>query len=252
MEIPGFKPLALLLCGLSLVGLLAWPSHAFARGGVDGGGGGAIHCEAPNGDKRQLVPSVTLGKIEFQIVRNKDLYVSPLTNGHSHQLLDLWEASSGYGPFYLHPQEIMYSNEGIDKQIARAVQRLTSALPEFGERVAKHVTHVRQHWMAIPPNAYVVPPTDTKVRFLPRGCQIVGFGAYSDSDDNLVIDPAIAKSVTQTDLAALFVHEAVYKVLRDSGEVEDSWKTRRIVGLMFSKGPLVVSELENGFPPLSN
>jgi hypothetical protein len=251
MEASRFKIQWLLLSGLALIGL-AWPLLASARGGVDGGGGGAIHCDAPNGDQPQIMPSVNLGKIEFQIVRARDAYVSPLTNGRGFQLLDLWEASSGFGPFFLHPQKIVYSNESVDQQIARAVGRLEAVEPEFGRRVGEAVQHVRKHWLTIPPNAYVVPPVDTRVRFLPIGCQIVGFGAYSDSDDNLVIDPSIAKAVTQTDLAALFLHEAVYKVLRDQGQAEDSWKTRRIVGLMFSSRPLVLSELENGFPQNSN
>ncbi|MES2856180.1 MAG: hypothetical protein V4692_09965, partial [Bdellovibrionota bacterium] len=176
------------------------------------------------------------------------VYYSPITNTRDTQLLDLWEAEAGFGPFYLHPIDVVYSEDPVDQQIERAMKRLTGVLPKFGRAVEEALVHVRKNVSPVPKGSYVLVSDDTRVRFLPLGCALVGYGQYSDIEDNLIIDLTVGESVTVTDEAALWVHEAVYKVLRDTKDEPDSYNTRRIVALMFSNRVLIRSELENGFP----
>jgi hypothetical protein len=247
MKDAGYRFNQFLLCGLAWA-MLAQPHSAFA-GGVDGGGGGgAIRCQAPNGDQPTVVRRLRNGEPVLEVVRGRDAFRAKLTNGRDTQLTDLWEAAVGFGPFFLHPQKVVYREDAIDSQIDRAMQRLAAVAPDFAEKAARALAHVRKHVMNIPEGTYVMPPTDTRIRFLPIGCQQIGFGAYDDKLDNLVIDPTVAKASTKTDFAGLIVHEAVYKALRETENAQDSWKARRIVGLIFAEGPFTLDELEKGFP----
>lgn len=64
---------------------------------------------------------------------------------------------------------------------------------------------------------------------------------FDDSTNKLVIDKTVfLKLLSQTDVAAAFIHEAVYKTLRDEpADHTDSIRSRVIVGKMFSSFPLV-------------
>jgi hypothetical protein len=235
----------LALCkGLMLA--LAFVPVAAQAGGLDGGGsGGVIRCEDPDGDRSQIIPTIVNGKVEFQIVKKQDLYQSPITNGRKFQLTELFEADTGYGPFYNHRLRVDYNSSPVKDQVLQAVRKLIAINPAFGNEVAKIIERIRI--MPIPENAAVADPVDTAIRFLPVGCKLHGFGDYSDADDNLVLDPTVVKDVATTDIAAIYLHEAIYKVLRSSENAKNSWKTRRMVGLLFSTSMPTWKEMNEGF-----
>jgi hypothetical protein len=59
-------------------------------------------------------------------------------------------------------------------------------------------------------------------------------GSYSDIENTLKIDPKIWNGFSNTDKAAFYFHEAIYKYLRDTEQDRTSWRTRKIVGYLFS------------------
>ena len=222
---------------------LAVPWTALAKGGLDGGGGGAIHCEPEDSKPKVFVRKD--GRLEARSAL--DTYVSPLTNSRDTQFMDLFEAAAGYGPFFERRQTIEYNDRHIDEQLSSAMTRLRAVNTEFAQKVGDALEHVRKRMFRPPPGAYVVVPPDTNIRYLPIGCKMVGLGMYSDSEDNLVVDWDVAKRIRITDRAAFLVHEAIYKVLRDTEDATNSYKTRRMVGLLFASGPITWQEMNEGW-----
>ncbi|HVK61126.1 MAG TPA: hypothetical protein VM432_06230 [Bdellovibrionales bacterium] len=235
------------LCGLLLIGP-ALPSAAFAAGGVDGGGGGSITCTIPDADSGQVIRTVENGEVVYRYVRTGQVYQSLMTNGRDFQFLDLWEAETGFGPFFLNQIDIPYNEDSVDTQVDRAMKRLVEVLPELGKKSEIALAHIRKNILPLPDGVVVDEPRDTRIRFKPKECKVVGFALYSDEDDNLAIDPSMKKLVTKTDFAALFIHEAIYKVLRNEQNEQDSWRTRRIVAFLFSNEKLDPKILLDGFP----
>ena len=184
--------------------LLSLTSVAYAGHG-EGNGGGAIVCADGKGE-------ITSAK-----------------------LLDLWEMEQKY------PGSIERSEDAKEIQLERAVNRLRNydgALAEKVERVLatldqKKITHLASEGMLAPPN-------DTMIKFLksPRNCPLTGAAIYNDQEDTLTIDSEVLGKMSETDLAALDFHEALYKVQRiDIAKSSNSVSARLITGGIFSNLP---------------
>ncbi|MEK7690734.1 MAG: hypothetical protein AAB425_06915, partial [Bdellovibrionota bacterium] len=83
------------------------------------------------------------------------------------------------------------------------------------------------------------PPSDTKLKFLrdETGCYLEGLALYNDETQILEVDGKLFNSplLSTTQKAALFVHEAVYKVFRQQRRVDSSILVRKIIAYLFSK-----------------
>lgn len=228
--------------GILAIALILATPLCLAKGGQDGGGGGVIRCEKADG------PTYERRVINGEVVYIKVPPHSSLSHNRSFELLDLWEAESGNGPFLGHLTTVPYDGSTPKAvQIDRAIKRLASVDPAMAKDVQTYHAYVTQRMFPAPAGDYVLAPEDTDVRFLPRGCSIEGLGSYSDRQDDLVYDAAIMKALPPMDQAAFEIHEAVYKMLRVHQGATDSWQTRRIVGLMFSAESFTSNDLINGF-----
>ncbi len=215
-------------------------SLAASAGASHGGGGGVINCE--------IKPAIVMkkdrdGKMKLQVEYDqKAAQDLGLSHGRKYQLTDLWEAEKGYGPFREESHRrgrnlnMMFDNKTtVQNQIVNALKRLAQVNPEFARIVSEKLLIVQQNVISIPEGSYVLPPQDTDIRYLKKGCEVVGLGMYFDIENNLVIDPEVKSSLLKIDEAAFFVHEAIYKALRDTSHVETSWSTRKMVGYLFSE-----------------
>ena len=68
---------------------------------------------------------------------------------------------------------------------------------------------------------------------VPNGCQIEGVGFY-ESDGTLKVAQPIYQTLSATNRAAFILHEAIYKLARETGDAKDSEGTRKLVAAMFS------------------
>ncbi len=233
-----------ILCLIFSATFFYLPKVKAIAGGQDGGGGGVIHCEKTQDSSVDLRFIVKDGKKILKKIPKKSF----LSNGRKFQFIDLWEAENGYGPFIRQKLTIPTDNR-VSKKIylENAFQKLGLVNAQLAELIRKYHVYITSRMQPIPPGNYVIPPRDTDIRFLPRGCLPLGFGAYSDREDNLVYDAEIMSKILTIDQAAFEIHEAVYKYLRESKGHASSWKTRHIVGLMFSNEPFTWQDIAQDF-----
>jgi hypothetical protein len=191
------------LTTLFFMALLALPQLAAAQGNGGVRGGGAVLCEDFFG----------IQKLE---------------------LLDLFEARR-FGLV------VPPSAKTVPEQVTDALTRLAEVDVSFGREAARAHTDNQAIRRDPPPRMTLAPPNDLDLEFIPQGCQILAVAKYMPRYENgrdvLFVDPAnYARLSTSTDRAALEVHEAVYKVLRDrhDSRIKDSRWARILTALLFS------------------
>lgn len=221
-------------------------SSAVLAGGQDGGGGGAVRCEKLADGRIEIRSEMIDGRLEFF----KAPPPSALKNDRKFQILDLWEAQEGYGPFRRNKRTVPFDNvTPTAVQVQKAFERLDKVNPRFAKLVRDSHKIVTRKIEPVADEEYILPPIDTDVRYMPRGCMIVGFGTYWDTKEKLIYDPQVYDNVPLIDIAALEVHEAVYRVLRSSKfKDKTSWRARRITALMFAMESFTWDQALKGFP----
>ena len=152
------------------------------------------------------------------------------------ELVDLWEASAIGG------LEIKRTVEPIPIQAERAINKLKLQNLNFGTLVEMEFKKLPSIMRKLSPGVALAKPHDLYNGFEKAGpCFLAGLALYVDDENVLYYDEkAIEFGANEdwaplpiTDQAALWVHEAVYKVLRDTQHVTDSRKARAIVGQLF-------------------
>lgn len=130
---------------------------------------------------------------------------------------------------------IVRSNIDVDQQRREAFNKLGKIVsPEFQVYIEKVYVHAISISQNLPENISILAPTDINNDLIQTGCTLAGVASYSDEKDRLLIDPRLFSKMPPTDQAALWVHEVVYKALRDlAGDIE-STRARKIVAYLFS------------------
>lgn len=191
----------------TLISALLLTSTLAIAGHGEGNGGGAIVCA----DGAGKITSVTL--------------------------LDLWEMEAKY------PGSIVKTNVPKEEQLAKAVERLSKYDKDLAAKVADVLVDLESKKVdLLADDGILAPPSDTLIKSLktPRNCPLSGAALYDDKKDTLTIDPEVIKKMTQTDLAALDFHEALYKAQRNSiARPTDSVSARKITGAIFSNLPSI-------------
>jgi hypothetical protein len=180
--------------------LLIGPAFAKATGGSVVNGGGGLVC--PDG------------------VHLFDLFEATIPGEHSEDGL-----------------KIIDSTDDVEAQVRVQIAKLERAVgPRFMERVLNAYKKSKQEAVDVPNGISIAPPTDVNNEFVKTGCdrQIQGVASYNDSKNRLNIDRKLYDRMSKTDQAALWVHEAIYKVLRELTPTQDSRLTRKIIGYLFS------------------
>lgn len=159
-------------------------------GPLDGGGGGAYVCR--------------IGGI-----------------AQSAELIDLWEARNRpYKWATTHTSayrlNIPYTNENVDVQIARAMNKLGQADPVWARRVALDLAFVRTHIESLTPDVSIEVPPDALAVYSKTGCPPEGMMYFDADAESLTISKEIfGKLINNTNIAAAYTHEAIYKSLRE-------------------------------------
>ncbi len=151
----------------------------------------------------------------------------------SAKLLDLREAEK-------QGMTIPRSDEPAEVQLERALAKLHETHAVLATKMRQVLRTMKI--VLIPAGERLPPPTDTNIRVLkePRNCSLEGVAAFDDKTEELSIDGEIEAAMSRTDLAALYFHEAVYRVYRQSyAQTRNSLKARKLTGTIFSDAPLV-------------
>lgn len=178
-------------------------------GTKDGGGGGAYVCRNGKGSIRKAM------------------------------LADLWEAQNTTirWPHKKGTLRVEKSNASAIEQFKKALAKLAEVDPGFASEVEAAFQKVWGDIVVVPPEVSIAVPNDLKNVFFPTGCPAEGMMYYDDDTELLNVRSDIFEAMdkeSQTDKAAAYMHEALYKVLRDQAGHEDSRRARRLVGCLFS------------------
>lgn len=141
----------------------------------------------------------------------------------SAELLDLYEGSVMSGG------EVQRSAAPMELQIKAAVEKI----PERSRFLIQvYVDKVLKSFRLTPSGAKLMPIKDSFEVVLPRGCAAEQLANYYN--DNLVlVSRDLWSALSETDRAALILHEAVYAVNRTVGAV-DSRQSRNVVSHLFA------------------
>jgi hypothetical protein len=146
-------------------------------------------------------------------------------------LLDLREAlATGH--------EIPRSAEPVESQIRAALNKLEAVEPRFAQSAWNAYFELQGSVKQPDAGMALAPPIDAMIRQIPRGCFFAGVAIYRAKEKTLDLDPVVYAQLDATGQAALWVHEAIYKVLRDQRGATDSRAARRLTGRLFSTAPL--------------
>lgn len=190
---------------------LSLPALVGADGGDSGGGRGG---------------SVFVGKVKGKTVaRMADLLEAEIAPFN-------WPHSSKDGTI-----RIKRTNKvPAEAQFSDAIKRLALVDREFAEAVAEAKESIFAKRNPVKPGVEIQ-PDDSGTVYSPNGMKLKGM-MYVNPDTGMldVREELFSILETQTDIAAAWLHEAIYKVLRGTTGTLTSKTTRRLVGCLFADG----------------
>lgn len=145
------------------------------------------------------------------------------------EVLDLWEGQAVYG------FNINRSDEEVVTQIKSALDKLKVIIPLLHDDVKEIIFGLKETAEILPAGTTLAFPHDALPDYTKEGCNLIGLMFYDSFKEAVMYEESsIQKLQSKTDEAALWVHEAIYKVLRDKFKEANSRATRRLVGCLFS------------------
>jgi hypothetical protein len=168
------------------------------------------------------------------------------------ELLDLWEGRELMSP----PAMPLASTSSVAEQASQALQRLKGLFPNPMEFTVKSgdkaftgaEAFLWQLNFSIEPflqdpapesmrrwhDKSLEPTQDSLEEAIPAGCDLLQAIRYQDASGRILVNEDLVQAMDATNQAALYVHEAVYKILREQFGERNSKRTRRAVALAFS------------------
>lgn len=188
----------------------AWARPTAPSGHEQGNGGGAVVCRDSSG----------------KIV--------------SAELLDLWERRAS-------KQATYQSSAAVNDLIKWALVRISKNNAAFGARVRQAYEENRKIVTEVADGISLKSPDDAFEWMFEDGCKLEGAANYQTrfGNDRLYIDLRIVQMMSPTSQAALWIHEAIYKVLRQDDGDTNSLRTRDIVSQIFASEPVPEMNFNN-------
>lgn len=187
-----------------------WSSLAFSNAKVVGNGGSVVLCK--NSDNKVIKSELF------------DLYEGRVLNGNTYKEIS--------DPF-LH-------------QAQNKIDQLTKSLdqnPKAEGSIQEKFDFVNKNLIFLPTGVGLKPINDIDEFILPKNCELTQTINFR-IDYKIYVDSDVWSTLTETQKAALLVHETIYWYLREAGtpkrnSVEiNSKRTRKAVSLLFSEANL--------------
>lgn len=147
----------------------------------------------------------------------------------SSELLDLWEGR------LIQTWNIPLTNDPVDQQISKALLKLSKVDTGLFRRALQELSNIQAKAQYLPPEVSFPVPTDTLSIYSKAGCPLEGMMLYDGSFDRLNIASETYQHLTNnTNKAAAWVHETIYKLLRDLENQNDSREARKLTACLFA------------------
>lgn len=183
-----------------LIASMILSGTAVLAGGASTGGGGAFVCRDKN-----------TGKIQ------------------DSELLDLWEGR------FIWDWNIPVTNEPVDQQMARALLKLSKVDTGLYQLTLLELAKIQVTAKYLPPEVTLPPPTDALPQYSKTDCPLEGMMLYDGSLKRLNIsEVTFSHLLNNTNKAAAWIHETIYKILRDVTYQADSRQARKLTACLFS------------------
>lgn len=153
-------------------------------------------------------------------------------NIKSAELLDLFEAKIRFG------LTVSKSDDNPRDQIARAISWLNQGDAFASASLKESVAEIVSKFQFLPAGIGIRVGEDLGSDYavlVPDGCALENVGYY-EADGSLKVAPGIYSAFSMTDRAAFVLHEAVYRLARETSGFRDSALSRRLVGQLFASG----------------
>lgn len=172
----------------------------------------------------------------------------PMTT--EYEALDLFE---GFVHFrYKYPTSRDTDPFSLALALARKIDAAQGSFARDVRRrltVAERVRWVAQKMTFTAPGEVLPPTGDTReYQVIPDGCSLIQTIDFRNRN-TILVNRDVWQSLDVIDRAALYLHEAVYWYLRDTGVEKDSRRTRRLVAYIMSGGDLTPLTLLPDPPP---
>ncbi len=142
-------------------------------------------------------------------------------------MYDVFEAESRYG------LDIYRGGVTTQDYINRAMAKVYNRAPFFHHVLQQNLAYLKSH-LVIKDNIILTPVQDANILFVEEGCEYKQLANWDDLSGNILVQGKLFKKLSPLDEAAFYMHEAVYKMMRDAyGEV-NSDLSRKMVGGMIS------------------
>jgi hypothetical protein len=141
--------------------------------------------------------------------------------------IEVYDIYEGFTRYNLTPTK---NRKTADEYLAKAVSKIRSQYPGVGYRVEKYVDYLRKegHFLIRNNlNLYLIEDADILVTDV--GCRYQQLANWDDRSENVLVKNEFFQRLDALNQAAIFLHEAVYKVARNYYNESNSDESRRIV-----------------------
>jgi hypothetical protein len=153
----------------------------------------------------------------------------------TQELYDIYEGQARYG------YELTDRKLSVEQFIQFAIKRIGDANPYIGRLVKEQIDYLKQGHMIIRPSVKLTPIGDAKILLVDEGCEYKQLANWDEVSGNLLVNKNYFDQLNDLNKAALYIHEALYKVGRDLDLLEKvadgtttSDEIRPMVGEVFS------------------
>jgi hypothetical protein len=148
----------------------------------------------------------------------------------SAEMLDLYEGSNVYGLTFTQP------TSGTPAAVANAVLNKLNNYPAFKALLKQEIAGVLENARVMDIGAQNIPTDDVFPIITHAGCSITTAAMYVNNEDIILVDNGIFNSFNVLNQAALYLHEAVFKIAREHGNALNSIAARKITAYLLSNG----------------
>ncbi len=160
----------------------------------------------------------------------------------SVKLLDLFEGENLYS---LVPMQSKATVAQLLEDALAKVQRasdplVTSALGSpLSQALRPLLLKIQNEGISLPIGVGIAPPNDMEHELTMEGCPLEGAISWNDKTNKIYKNMRIISKMDNVSKAALYFHEAFYRLLRDKGGESTAVRTRKVTASVFSDAQLI-------------